>query len=153
MRFVLDPKNAQALDARYTPAVAELIGLMSWRFFRLAVLGFEAAAPTLKDRKSMTEFARSRFFMNQVLKQETLRDGLTELARGPLAKRLTDVDEAVAWIAASPKVNVSESIKKADEVPVDADVMERMFANERRLYRFYYPEAPGFAGWRSSREA
>ncbi|MRD47233.1 hypothetical protein [Caenimonas koreensis] len=152
LRFVLDPKHALALGNGYTTASAQLMGLMTWRFYRLAVAGFEAAAPSFKTRKDVNDFTRSHYFMNNVLKQETLREDLVKLVQGPLANRVTDVDDAVAWIEATPRINASASLTEADNVPIDQEALQLIFSKERRLYRIFYPDAEGFAQWRATKE-
>lgn len=152
LRFVLDEKHAQALGNGYSTASAQLMGLMTWRFFRLAVSGFESAAPSFKTRKDVNVYVRDNFFMNAVLKQETLREELTQLVHGPLASRVTSVDDAIAWIQAAPRINASASLTEDDEVPIDEEALQLVFSKERRLYRHFYPQARGFADWRGAKE-
>ena len=145
LRFVLDGRNALLLSNEYTPGVARLAGLMTWRFFRLSVAGYEAAAPGFTHRAEMNRFVKAGYFMNAVLKQESLRQGLATLAQRELASRLKNVDQALAWIEAAPPINVSESITQADEVAVDEDAMRLLFHKESQLYHNFYPNAPGYA--------
>ncbi|MBC7605271.1 MAG: hypothetical protein H7255_21740 [Ramlibacter sp.] len=152
LRFVLDDDHAQALGNGYSPASAQLMGLMTWRFYRLAVAGFEAAAPSFKTRKDVNVYTRDNFFMNAVLKQENLREELVKLVRGPLASRVTSVADAVAWIEAAPRINASASLTENDEVPIDDEALQLVFSKERRLYRHFYPQAEGFAQWRATKE-
>ena len=152
LSVILNPKNAKALSGMYTPEVAQVCGFMTWRFLRLAAFGFEKAAPGFGTRKELNDFVREKFFMNAVLKQESLREDLAQLVRGPLASRVKDANQALAWIGETPPINASASMSGSDDVPVDEALMRRVFAKERRLYNNFYPEAPGFAEWKSSRK-
>jgi len=152
LRFVFDPANAAALDKAYTPGLAQVVGFMSWRFLRLACAGFEGAAPAFTSRKELNEFMRTRFFMNAVLKQESLREDLGRLVQGPLAARMSNQQAALAWLEASPKINTSVSITDSDEVPIDNATREQLLGKERVLYRSFYPEAPGFAEWKAKKD-
>ncbi len=151
LRFVLAPANAPLLSDAYLPAFAAHTGLMTWRFYRLAALGFENAAPTLSSRQAVNQYVKEHFFMNAVLKQESLREDLSHVVQNQLSRQVKSVPEALAWIGETPRINVSESITQAQEVPVEADVKAMLFSKERALYRNFYADAEGFAQWRASK--
>lgn len=153
LRFVLDPKNAAALSAGYTPALAKLTGFMSWRFLRLACLGFQQAAPGFTTRKELNDYVRTHVIVHAVLKQESLRKDLADLVKGPLATRIKDVPAALAWLEEAPKINTSESLTERDEVALDDEVRTLLLSRERALYRQFYPQAPGFAEWKARKDA
>ncbi|HSH89382.1 MAG TPA: hypothetical protein VK996_05325 [Ramlibacter sp.] len=153
LRFVLDSGNAAALGNGYGPQVAEIAGLMSWRFLRLSTFGFEGAAAKLGSRKELNQYFKAHYFMNAVIKQEKLRDDLSTMVEKKLGPNLKDVPAALAWINATPKINVSESLTGSDEVPVDPQVQARLFSKERLLYRHFYPDAAGFAEWRATKDS
>lgn len=144
--FVLQPENAPLLDDRFTEAVSRSMGLMTWRFLRLACWGFESDAIEALERGRMGDFIRERNLLGAVLKQETLRADLAALARGKLSSALRDVDAAVDWIANSPKVNETVNVLGERDVELDPSLIERVRRRESFLYANFYRNVPAGAG-------
>jgi len=153
LRFVLDADNAAALGDGYHSKIARVAGLMSWRFLRLATFGLETEARRLRSRQELNQYIKDHFFMNAVLKQEKLRDDLSELVKSELAARVKNVPAALAWINAAPKINTTESVAELDEAPPDDEALAQLFNKEGFLYRQFYPDDPAFTQWRSTKAA
>lgn len=149
LRFVLDRRNAQILAGGYTLQQASAMGLMTWRFMRLAVFGFEQFARSDPTLPAMRQHVQQNFFMNAVLRQESLRPSLAVLVRGPLASRLTDPKAAINWLKAAPKINASAARVSDEEAPLDEATLSALFRKERYMYANFYQDAPGYAEWKA----
>ncbi len=149
LRFVLDRRNAQALAGGYTLQQASAMGLMTWRFMRLAIFRFEQLGMGNPTMPAIRQHVQQHFFMNAVIRQESLRRSLAVLVRGPLASRLTDPQAAIQWLKAAPRINASTARVSDEEAPLDEPTLSLLFQKERYMYANFYPDAPGYADWKA----
>ncbi len=136
---VTRPENAPLLADDYTPEIARLLGLMSWRFLRLACSGFEKAAHTFQDAHALASYVKSHYVLGAVLPQERLRDELKTLLTGRLAAYFPDQAGLISWLEGMNNINASSS--SVHEVAVDEDLRMRVLQREAILYRNFYPDA------------
>jgi len=135
--FVIRPKNAGALANSYTPAVAKLVGFMSWRFLRLACPGLEQKAQAFNDHKALQDYANANNVLGKVLRQEQLRDDLKKLVCGRLAKAFPDQEAVRKWLDEAPRINVTQT--EAPRQPLPDHLLARVLRKEAILYRSFYP--------------
>lgn len=136
--FVIRPQHAPLLSDAYTPALAKLVGFMSWRFLRLACPGFEKAAPAFPDAQTLMAYVQTHTVLGAVLHQENLRDELKALLTGKLATHFPDQASLCRWLDETPKINASQNA--VDDVAVEGGLLARVLRKEAILYRNFYPE-------------
>lgn len=136
--FVIRPVNAPLLADAYTPAVAKLLGFMSWRFVRLACPGFEDAAKEFADVAAMKIYIDQHNVVNAVIRQECLNDDLKKLIQGKLAAYFPDQQAVLAWLDGAARVNASES--SVNPSSLRPDLLARVLRKESILYQTFYPD-------------
>lgn len=145
--FVLQADHGPLLADAYTTRVATLIGLMTWRFLRLACPGFEADAQTLADSSALDDYVSAHNVLGAVLRQENLRDELKQAIKCHLLGAFADPDAARQWIDQSPPINASQNKLSTSDEQAEGPVMRLFMEKESMLYRAYYPDV--FAAYRS----
>lgn len=141
LRFVLDSRNARLLTRGYGNTIASLIGLMTWRFLRLACPGFESNAREFRSRSDIKEYIKTHYILGGVLRQENLRSGLIKLTEGPLSHALEPVPEALDWLRQAPKVNTSRASSKHVLGDISQETFQLLRKKESFLYQSFYPKA------------
>jgi hypothetical protein len=127
LAFVLNGKNAKYLGDDYSDVagghVARKLGLMSYRYLRLAI---PDAAGLLKDVKRSPQiyqvYAANRL-PQFVVRHETFRENLCELIAGPLRHAFADQDGAINYVRTALPVNASDRV----------DAYEARFRIKQRL--------------------
>jgi hypothetical protein len=108
LEAVLDERNAPLIYPAGAVSLASCLGLVSFRYLRLAAFGLENAACELESRNAVSTFALQHQMVNATVRYESLRDDLATLFSGPLRHTLRDPDLAMAWLNDAPKVNTSQ---------------------------------------------
>jgi hypothetical protein len=108
LSFILDPANAPVLGEGYAKSrMAPFAGFMTFRF---VVLSIDEPIERLARCGSSTDLLglyRTHNLAAAIVRFETIRESMRELAEGPLRTRLNNPEAAIAWLAASPPVNRS----------------------------------------------
>ncbi len=138
LTFILAPQNAPYLHPAYTPALASMLGFMSWRFLRLACLHFQKNALSISSGAQLATLIRTTYFMSTVLRQETLRADLAALVTHQLKHAIRDVPAALAWITHTANVNTSSASERPTSDFDTAATRELIAAREVFLYETFY---------------
>jgi hypothetical protein len=143
LNFVLDPGHAALVYPKGCSAVAFQLGLVSFRFLRLAALGFEQQCGALADRAAIIDFFESSRLVDEVICYESLQQDLLALVEGPLRHAFADLPAALNWIAASPRVNASTRRDRTDKPLLTDTLRERLVEREWFLYQTHYANMAG----------
>lgn len=138
LEFVLDPAHAALVYPKGCAAVAAQLGLVSFRFLRLAALDFEQQSAGLTSPAAIVDYYAAHRLVDKVIFYETLQHDLLELVEGPLRHAFADLPAARAWISASPRVNVSSRRDMADKPLLSAALRARLIEREWFLYQTCY---------------
>jgi hypothetical protein len=138
LTFILAPQNAPYLHPAYTSALASMLGFMSWRFLRLACLHFQKNALSITNGAQLATLIRNTYFINTVLRQETLRGDLTALVTNQLKHAIRDVPAALEWITRAANVNTSSASERPASDFDTAATRELIAAREVFLYKNFY---------------
>jgi hypothetical protein len=132
--WVLDADRAAALYPPDCAALARSCGLLTCRFLRLAIPGFQRVpSGDWRARLGGPEA------VDAVLCYESLIGELKALVAGPLRHALSDQDAAQAWLAAAPRINPSQRRDRARAPSLPADLRKLLAEREALLYDAYYP--------------
>lgn len=154
--FLLNEANAGYLQEGYAQ-IAGLydVGLLSHRYLMLSIASPVASLRLLRWRSQplralqgrkwtgdLIAMADEAGFIDAVVRQESLRDDLRELAT-VTKPEFFDQAKVTAFLADDPSVNAS---KKGEQTPLvlNAENRSRIEHKERLLYR-YYPDETGAA--------
>lgn len=137
LEFVLSPTNAELIYPRGCHAVAAHVGLVSFRFLRLAALDFESQSQYITDREAIQGYFNANTMVDKVMRYESLQTDLLEVVNGQLQKAFVDLPAARAWIEASPRVNAST---KRESPVLSEAVRKKLIDREWFLYQNYYAE-------------
>jgi hypothetical protein len=141
--FVLDPKHASLMHPKGYPAVSSQLGLVSFRYLRLAALHFEQHCCGLTSHAAIVDFFRAQQLVDAVIRYESLQHDLQALVEGPLRHAFADLSAALAWIAASPRINESTR-RDRNARPVLAETLrQRLVEREWFLYQTHYAAMAG----------
>jgi hypothetical protein len=135
LRQVLAPRGSAAL---YPPGCAWMApdcGLLTARFLRLAIPGSQRGPGGDWAARLAGPDA-----VDAVLRHETLIPQLRDLVRGPLRPAFADLDTALAWLEAPPRINESQRRDRAGMPHVPAALREQLAERERVLYDAFYPD-------------
>lgn len=140
LEFALDPKHAQVLTPAYTSAVAAHVGLVSYRFLRLACPGFTAACARFTCADDVRNFYRDRNVADAVIRYESLAGDLGRIVAGPLKSAIKDADAAQAWIRDTPPINPSTRRDRQAPVVLEHSTRDRLREREWFMYEFFYTQ-------------
>lgn len=141
--FVLDPAHAALVYPKECVAVASTLGLVSFRFLRLAAFGFEQQCGALADRPAITAYLEANRLVDAVIRYETLQSDLTALVEGPLRHAFRDQRAALDWISSSPRVNASTRRDRKGKQLLSDKQRKRLMEREWFLYQTYYADTAG----------
>jgi len=112
--FVLKPKHAKLLGVDYPRAsngrVAELMGLQSFRFLKLAVAGPDTLLEGVGSEAELREIYDEYKLPSFVVRHESFVDDLCRLIEGPLRPHLRDIDGALNFVRTELPLNASDRI-------------------------------------------
>lgn len=138
LNYVLQPENASVLDRPFAKVgggrVAELIGLQSYRYLRLALPGGEALLTDCRSQNDVREVHAHNKLARYTIRHETFTRDLCTLVRGPLSYAITDVDEAVSFIENTPPINSSRRIDEDQKIALE-DRVKRAFVEREWFLR------------------
>jgi hypothetical protein len=136
LELLLDPQRAASLYPPGCAVVAARCGLLTARFLRLAIPGWEHdPAGDWRERLA------GPGAVDAVLRYENLVEQMQALVGGPLRHAFADPERARAWLAAGPRVNASQRRDRGHPPRVPAGLRARLVARERLLYDAFYPAA------------
>lgn len=161
--FMLTPEKSSKMETAFAqkdPALTHpALGLMSFRFMRLACLGFDQAAASLLDQAQVEAYFSQHFKMDAVIKNEEMATALLDLVTGPLKHAFRSQEKTVAWLNQPQRINASVRRDKADRAKnesaskpntssvsseskqaINAALQEKLAAREWLLYQKYYPD-------------
>ena len=141
LEFVLDANHAALVYPNGCAAIAAQLGLVSFRFLRLASLGFERHSSELSERAAILEFFDQQKMVDAMLRYESLQEDLLAIVEGPLRHAFADQPAAKAWIAASPRINASTRRDRQQALDLPDALREKLQAREWYLYQTHYPIA------------
>lgn len=143
LEFVLDTTNAPLIYPPRGAPLARDLGLMSFRFLRLAALGFEEAGVALQDKAALRAFAERERLVDTVIRYESMVPELQALVQGPLRHAFADLPAALAWLERSPPINPSKRRDAQEALALPDDLHQKLQEREWYLYSTYYaPAAP-----------
>jgi hypothetical protein len=140
LEFVLDPDNAKMLYPKGCSAIAQQLGLVSFRFLRLACLGFEKQSSTLDSRQTIVDYADAHRITDAVIHYESMQQELLTIVKGPLQHAFADLPEAMAWIEASPRINASRRRDRQEGIDLSDELRARLVEREWYLYQTHYAD-------------
>lgn len=143
LEFILDPAHAELSYPKKCGSVAPFVGLVSCRFLRLAVSGFEAECSAIDCRTAVVDFVESHRHASRVIHYETMQNDLMELVKGTLSHAFVDLPGALGWLAASPRINPSNRREKSGMELLTAAQRTQLVEREWYLYCHHYPEMAG----------
>jgi hypothetical protein len=132
---MLDPSRSADLYPTGCAWMAPECGLLTARFLRLAIPGSQRGPGGNWSARLAGPGA-----VDAVLRHETLIPQLRDLVRGPLRHAFMDLDAALAWLAAPPRVNASQRRDRPGLPHVPAELRAQLVQRERLLYDAFYPE-------------
>lgn len=140
LEAVLDERHAPLVYPAAGVPLAPQLGLVGWRYLRLAALGLEGAAGALAGRDAISAFAQQNRLVDATVRYESLREDLVALFSGPLRHSLRDPEPALAWLGQAPKVNASQR-RDHRAAPVLSEALSaRLREREWYLYSTFYSE-------------
>lgn len=138
LEFMVSSSKTSMFADHFSKQIAESIGLMTWRYLRLACPNFENDAPRLKGTEDYQKHYQKHNILNAVIRQEHLAEDLKNIINGPLRHVLRNHSNALDWISSSNSINSSVSSVAGIEVP---DLLAcQVRAKEELLYNLHYPE-------------
>jgi hypothetical protein len=152
LRSALDDRPRDRDDAnemrRYAKSgLAPFIGFQSFRFLHMSFAAPWAVLAECRSAGDLRAAFRTKRIWNEAIRSEELSSALASLVKRVLAPHLTDVDAALAWLAAGERSNESERVDKAAGFTVSDD--DRRLVQEREWLFFeelgyapYLPELP-----------
>ena len=143
LEFVLDAVNAPLVYPQRGVSLAGELGLMSFRFLRLATLGFEQAAASLKDKAAIRAFAEREWLVDTVIRYESMVQELQELLKGPLRHAFAGLPAALDWLEQSPRINASTRRDGKQNVALPKLLLKKLHEREWYLYSTHYADPKG----------
>lgn len=137
--FVLEAGNGQLLLPAYSRPVAERVGLVSYRFLRLACPGFAAACARFSCAGDVRRHFEKESIVGAVIRYETLAGDLRRLVAGPLKGAIADEAAAQAWISGTPPINPSNRRDKGRQVDLAPATLNALHEREWFMYENFYP--------------
>jgi hypothetical protein len=133
LSFVSNPKHSRLLHPDYTEEIALQFGFMTWRFLRLACLGFQETGTFLKniDQAKLAD----NLIVSNVIKTENLRADLKELVLSRLSPYINNTEAALNWLEKCEKINVS---KVRDKEKIQPTAIKIIKNRESYLYNKFY---------------
>jgi hypothetical protein len=143
LEFVLDAVNAPLVYPQRGVSLARELGLMSFRFLRLATLGFEQAAASLQDKAAIRAFAERERLVDTVIRYESMVQELQELLKGPLRHAFAGLPAALDWLEQSPRINASTRRDGKQNVALPKLLLKKLHEREWYLYSTHYADPKG----------
>lgn len=143
LEFLLDPANARLIYPSGCGAAAPIVGLVSCRFLRLATAGFEKECARLGSRAAFTDFLTNTRMVDKVIRYENLQNELMELVNSTLSHVFIDRNDALKWLAVSPRINSSNRRENPGAALLTAAQRALLIEREWYLYQNLYSEAAG----------
>lgn len=138
LEFMVGSEKADLLADHYSESIAKSIGIMTWRYLRLACPDFERAASSLTSQNSVLAYHDNNLVLGAVIRQEHLVEDLLTLIEGPLKAFIQDHDAATQWLASAPRVN--RSLSSVDGVDIPEPLAAQIKSKEAILYKLYYSD-------------
>jgi hypothetical protein len=138
--FVLDAKNAQVVAPAYSAAVAARVGLVSYRFLRLACPGFAVACAQFSGPGDVRRYFERENILGAVIRYESLIADLEQVIDGPLRHAIKDVAGVQSWIRNTPPINPSTRRDRGKRVALTRATLAKLRAREWFMYERYYPQ-------------
>ena len=143
LEFVLDAANAPLIYPQRGVPLARDLGLMSFRFLRLAALGFEQTGASLQDKAAIRAFAKREQLVDTVIRYESMVPELQKLVKGPLRHAFADLPAALAWLEQSPRINASTRREGKQDLALPPGLLKKLHEREWYLYSTHYPGHKG----------
>lgn len=141
--FVLDPGHGKLVYPIGCAPIASQLGLVSFRFLRLAASGFEQQCIGFASKTAIIDYLALQQPVDSVIRYESLQHDLLELVEGPLRHAFADLSAARAWITASPRINASTR-RDTSDTPLLTDTQRvRLVEREWFLYQTHYADMAG----------
>jgi hypothetical protein len=148
LSYVLQPENASVLDRHFAKLgggrLAELIGLQSYRYLRLAIPGGEQLLMECDSKHDIRAAHAHNKLARYTIRHESFTRDLCALIRGPLSYAITDVEEAVNFIENTPPINSSRRVDEDQEIALE-DKVKREFAAREWFLREEFGYGSDFA--------
>lgn len=139
LSFMLDPQSAPYIFHRHDQQIANQIGLLTYRFLRLACIGFHGNTTGLSDRSSIEDYYKKYSILSYVIKNESMKSQLIDLISGPLKHAFLNTREAIAWINRDERINESSRRDKSvDSMLISDALMNQLKNREWFLYKHFY---------------
>ena len=142
LHFVLDPENGPLVSETFDEGAPRQLGLMSWRFLRLACAGLEHHRAEIIGSGGLWDYVEAHYLIDAVLRQETLRADLRTLAEGRLASLIADRTGALDWIESRPNINGAPASAALRRFEISPALMGELRSRETYLYGAFYPLEP-----------
>jgi hypothetical protein len=150
LRFMLDSgdRDRSSEMRRYVKSGMEpFIGFQGFRFLYLSFASPWDVFSRCRSAETLRKVFRNRRIWSEAVRNEDLAGSLARLVSGRLAASVTDIDAALAYLAANEKTNISERVDKKSGFTVsDEDkrlVQEREWLFFEELgYPRYTEDAP-----------
>lgn len=150
LKFTLDERNREQSNEmkRYAKSgIAAFAGYQMYRFLNLSFASPWDVFAACRSAEDLRGAFHTRHIWDEALRNEELSPALTSLVKRVLAPHVTDVDEAIAWLAADERRNASERVDKAEGFTVSDDdkrmIQEREWLFFEELgYARYMPNLP-----------
>ena len=140
LEAVLDSRNASLMYPASAVPLAPHLGLLSWRYLRLAALGLDSAASQLAGAEDISAFALQHKRVDVTVRYESLREDLQALFSGRLRYVLRDPERALDWLSRAPKVNASNRRDRLAEADLPEALAAQLREREWYLYSNFYPD-------------
>jgi hypothetical protein len=134
LRLLLDAGRAAELYPPGCSGTAPRCGLLTARFLRLAIPGWQRDPGS--DWRARLAGAEA---CDAVLRYEELIPQLQALVVGPLRHAFPDLAAAQAWLEAAPRINASQRRDRAQPPSLPADLRAELAEREKLLYDAFYP--------------
>jgi len=132
--LLLDPERGATFYPPGCESLAARGGLLTVRFLRLAIPGWEQdPSDDWRERLAGPDA------VDAVLRHESLVEQMQALVCGPLHHAFADSSRAHAWLAEAPRVNASRRRDRDAAPRLPAELCARLAERERFLYDVFYP--------------
>lgn len=143
LNLLLDPALNDAMWQGLPAPLRPHLGLMSWRYLRLASPRFEQTLGPWTGPAAFSQHVERTQWVSAVVRQESMQADLSALVRGPLGPFMRSADAALQWLAEERRINTSRRRDGARSPDLSAATLERLQRREWWLYEHHEFTAPG----------
>ena len=115
LEFVLDPENAGLMSNGYAEAaIAQIMGLQTWRYLRLAVADADAQFASCERPDTVRDLYKAHKLSTFTVRHECFADDLCRLVEGPLQYAFPDPVRALDFARNGEPLNPSVRVDAGD---------------------------------------